>query len=144
LVVVALVITGILLVFNRVTVSTKSGQAETAKSKSIYITVVADHFAHSEYGATCLLYKNHREILRKETTVGIVLFEHVECSEKDVFKIEMQYRNGYGAIVETTDSYSRIAEQRNKHDVLILEPQWEHDRVPRLGEIVDRAKQQAR
>lgn len=107
--------------------SEKSVSPPPAKSKTVHPTIGVKHFANPAHSATCVLYKNDREIMRKETTSGWLIFERVECLEEDVFKVEMQYRNGYGTVGKIIESYSRKAKQSNGN-VLELEPKWESDR----------------
>ena len=113
--------------------SAASAVPVAADNTPICITVIADHFANPSPNATCILYKNDQEIMRTETTIGIVLFENVKCLGKDTFKVEMQYRNVNGSIEKITNSYSGSAAQRDQNDVLTLDPKLEQGRV-RTGE----------
>ena len=134
LVLVALVITGILLVLNRgAALRSPNDKQKSASSpvpvkpKTIRPTIGVKHFAAPAHSATCVLYKNDREIMRKETTHGGVIFMRVECSPNDFFHVEMQYKNGYGTVGQIIKSYSRKATQ-SSGNVIILEPEWESDR----------------
>ena len=113
--------------------SAASAVPVAADNTPICITVIADHFANPSPNATCILYKNDQEIMRTETTIGIVLFENVKCLGKDTFKVEMQYRNVNGSIEKITNSYSGSAAQRDQSDVLTLDPKLEQGRA-RTGE----------
>ena len=113
--------------------SAASAVPVAADNTPICITVIADHFANPSPNATCILYKNDQEIMRTETTIGIVLFENVKCLGKDTFKVEMQYRNVNGSIEKITNSYSGSAAQRDQNDVLTLDPKLEQGRA-RTGE----------
>ena len=109
------------------TVNSPPPQASSVP-RTISPTIVVKNFAHPAHSATCVLYKNHREIMRRETTVGMVLFNRVESQENDIFSAEMQYRNGYGTVGKIATSYSRKANQKSEGNVLILEPKFNSDR----------------
>lgn len=105
----------------------RTSKITETKPKLIAPTIGVEHFANPAHSATCILYKNDREFMRRDTTIGWVTFSRVECSPDDFFHVEMQYRNGYGVVKEITKSYSRKATQ-SSGNVIILEPEREIDR----------------
>ncbi len=105
----------------------KTSVPESSPKKVISPTIGVKHFANPAHSATCILYKNDREFMRKETTIGWVIFNRVECLPDDILYVEMQYKNGYGTVAKITKSYSRKASSGNGN-VIDLEPEWEHDR----------------
>lgn len=96
-------------------------------SKRMSPSIGVMNFANPAHSATCVLYINDREVMRRETMVGIVIFKRVECNPEDVFSAEMLYRNGYGAVSEIVSSYSRKASDI-KGDIIALEPENKFDR----------------